>query len=72
MSLSKKPKVKADNRRTNWNYEEMMTLINIWRDKSIQRELKKWRRNAPIDEKVAKKMVEAGYKRNYASALVKC
>ena len=65
MSLSKECKANAENRGTNWNYKETMTLINIWGDESIQWEFEKCRRNAPIYEKVAKKMVEAGYERNY-------
>ena len=60
MSLSKESK-DAD-RGANWSYEETITLINIWSD--IQEEFEKSRRNAPIFEKVVKKMIEAGYERN--------
>ena len=62
MSLSKESK-DAD-RGANWSYEETITLINIWSDTNIQEEFEKSRRNAPIFEKVAKKMIEAGYERN--------
>ena len=62
MSLSKQSK-DAD-RGANWSYEETITLINIWSDTNILEEFEKSRRNAPIFEKVAKKMTEAGYARN--------
>ena len=39
-----------------------MTLINIWSDENIRGEFERPRRNAPIYEKVAKKMSQAGHK----------
>ena len=39
-----------------------MTMINIWSGENMQGEFERSRRNAPIYEKVTKKMSEAGYK----------
>ena len=65
ISLSKESK-DAD-RGANWSCEETINLINIWSDTNIQEEFKKSRRNALVLEKVAKKMIEAGYERNNGS-----
>ena len=62
MSLSKE--LKNANKGANWNYEEAITLINIWSDANVQDEFEKSRRNTNIYEKIAKEMVEAGYERN--------
>ena len=62
ISLSKESK--AADKGLNWSYEETITLINIWSDTNIQEEFEKSRRNAPIFEKVAMKMIEAGYEGN--------
>ena len=58
MSLSKESK--DVDRGANWSYEETITLINIWLDTNSQKEFEKSWRNAPIFEKVAKKMIQAG------------
>ena len=54
----------SKDRGATWSYEKTITLINILSDTNIQQEFEKSRRNAPIFEKVAKKMIEAGYDRN--------
>ena len=46
-----------------WSKEEMLKLINIWSDDTVQAQLEGCRRNSDVYRKIAKELTEAGYTR---------
>ena len=54
-----------ENKGQNWRDAEILTLIKIWADEEIQGEFEKSRRNAWTFVKIAQRMKDAGYDRNF-------
>ena len=48
-----------------WSKEQILKLIEIWGQETIQKQLQECKRNQSIFEEVAKQMREAGYERTF-------
>ena len=48
-----------------WSKEEILTLIEVWGDDTIQAQLQDCTRNQKIFERVARELNEAGYDRTF-------
>ena len=48
-----------------WSKEEILKLIEVWGDDTIQAQLQDCTRNQKIFEKVARELNEAGYDRTF-------
>lgn len=53
----------SNTRGATWSHEEILALIRIWSDLSIQEALKKPKRHGEIYRKIAEDLAEAGYTR---------
>ena len=51
--------------RATWSKEEILKLIEVWGDDTIQAQLQDCTRNQKIFEKVARELNEAGYERTF-------
>ena len=54
----------GNSRGASWSDEEVLCLIGIWGEAKVQEELDGAVRNKTVFVKIARKMLEAGYKRD--------
>ena len=55
----------VNTRGASWSDEEVLTLIGIWGDAKVQQELDGAVRNKTVFVKISRKMLEAGFTRNW-------